>query len=512
MKKLQEKLTEYLESRTVNEITGQNIKEVFEQITTKDEETDLYLSHCLVNQKYEEDKVEKMLTILFKEGLSPNTKAYGGYTFLHQALYGAEIDGKVIPYSLSFFEKIIPLAKQYGYDVNIKDEDGDTLIHSAIYSEDYYGDIEPLIRLLGPDFNLTAKNEQQQTLVDALETSITEATKSKNEKWKEKLIRNKNIITDLMDAISKGDDIVIPIYDEKTTITINDYIDINARYERIEKEINKISINTTSERIAQLRAEISSSKLDESKMNMFLELLLEKTREISTQRKKAIEQKLSRLTIDSKIEECEHIRDEISTSNLTEEDRKELIEKLTEIENEIKNRLFLESLKKSVNSIHTINDINSCLEEAKKIKDETFKKEMTATLNKKLEHARKIEQDYQNTLIQLNRLKRNIDSSIINDYKIGDSLNQDYRETLDIQKMELETEKIKQLIESVSEQLKTRTIINIQNEINMLKEIQANTGIDLITDLERFLDFTSPIGPSPKKKKEKKIEVKVLPQ
>ena len=46
----------------------------------------------------------------------------------------------------------------------------------------------------------------------------------------------------------------------------------------------------------------------------------------------------------------------------------------------------------------------------------------------------------------------------------------------------------------------------------MLKEIQANTGIDLITDLERFLDFTSPIGPSPKKKKEKKIEVKVLPQ
>ena len=115
-------------------------------------------------------------------------------------------------------------------------------------------------------------------------------------------------------------------------------------------------------------------------------------------------------------------------------------------------------------------------------------------------------------MIRLNRLKRNIDSSIINDYKIGDSLNQDYRETLDIQKMELETEKIKQLIESVSEQLKTRTIINIQNEINMLKEIQANTGIDLITDLERFLDFTSPIGPSPKKKKEKKIEVKVLPQ
>lgn len=509
MKNLQEKLTKYLENRTVEEITSQSVREVFEQATIKDEETDLYLSHCLVDQKYEENKVEKMLTILFKEGLSPNTKAYGGYTFLHQALYGAEIDGKVIPYSLSFFEKIIPLAKQYGYDVNIKDEDGDTLIHSAIYSEDYYEDIEPLIRLLGPNFNLTAKNEQQQTLIDALETSIKEAIKSKNEKWEEKLIRNKNIITDLMDAISKRDDIVIPIYDEKTTITINDYIDINTRYERIEKEIHAIDINTTIERITQLKNEITSSKLEASKISKLTNLLLQKTKEIAKKKKASIEQELSNLTIDSEIEECSYIRNEISTSNLSEQDKKELTEKLTVAENKIKNRLFLEEFKKSVNNIHTIKDIKQCLAKTTKIKEEEFQREMIDTLNKKLEHAKKIEESYQEAILQLSRLRHTVDSSTLNDYAIGDSLNPHYRETLYIKNMEQETKNINQLIKFVSNQLRDLAISNIQIEIDKLKEVLANTGIDLVSNLNRFLDFTTSTASIPSKKKKKGTRIKL---
>lgn len=510
MKQLQEKLTEYLKNRSIDQITIQSIQSVFGEVTVKDEETDLYLPHCLVDKKYEEDKVEKMLTVLFENGLSPNTKAYGEYTFLHQAIYGAEEENKVIPYSLAFFERMIPLAKQYGYDVNSKDEDGDTLIHSAIYSEDYYDDIEPLIRLLGPDFNLAAKNKENQSLIDALEKSLVEAEKNKNEKWKNKLLKGKDIIADLMKAVQKKEHVIIAPYNNKTVITVYDYIDLNTRYERIKNEIHSIDINTTYQRITELRKEITTSGLDTSKIDQLISYLQQKEKEIKNEKKLSIETRLANLNIDSKIEECTTLKEEISTSNLSNEDKKELTEKLVTIEHKIRNRIFLEEFKENVNNIHTISDIKYCLTEAKKIQEEVLKKEMIDKLNQKLASAKKIEENYESALLQLSRLKHNINSDLINEYKIGDGLNHNYRESLDIHIMETETKHIEQLVKTISNQLRNLIITNIQSEIDTLKEIQIDTGIDLITDLNRALDFNLPTSPtnsttSKKKKKEKRI-------
>lgn len=510
MKQLQEKLTEYLKNRSIDQITIESIQSTFGEITVKDEETDLYLPHCLVDKKYEEDKVEKMLTVLFKAGLSPNIKAYGEYTFLHQAIYGAEKDKEVIPYPLTFFEKIIPLAKEFGYDVNSKDEDGDTLIHSAIYSEDYHDDIEPLIRLLGRDFDLTAKNKENQSLMDALEKSLVEAEKNKNEQWKNKLIKGKDVIADLMNGTQNKEHVIIDSYNSETVITVSDDVDINNRYKRIKNEIHNIDINTRTQRITELKKEITSSGLDTTKINQLMDHLQQKEQEIKNERKLSIEKKLSNLNVDSEIEECTTLKEEISVSNLSEEDKKELAEKVITIENKIKNRLFLEEFKKNVNNIHTISDINHCLTEAAKIKEEELKQEMIDKLNDKLRSAKEIEKKYERALLQLNKLKHNIDSSLINDYEIGDSLNHNYRETLDIQIMETETKNVEQLIKTISNQLKNLTIMNIQSEIDKLKEIQAETGIDLVTDLNNALDFNPLETPtnsttSKKKKKEKRI-------
>lgn len=510
MKQLQEKLTEYLKNRSIDQITIQSIQSTFGEITVKDEETDLYLPHCLVDKKYEEDKVEKMLTVLFKAGLSPNIKAYGGYTFLHQAIYGAEEGNKVIPYPLTFFERMIPLAKQYGYDVNSKDEDGDTLIHSAIYSEDYYDDVEPLIRLLGKDFNLTAKNKENQSLLSALEKSLVEAEKNKNEKWKSKLLKEKDIITDLMKAIQNKEHVIIAPYSNKTVSTIYDYADINARYERIKNEIYSIDINTKTQRITELKKEITSSGLDTSQVNQLVNQLKQKEQEIKKEKKLSIEKRVSNLNVDSKIEECTSLKNEISTSTLSEENKNELIKKLAIIENKIRNRIFLEEFRENVNNIHTISDIKHCLTEAANIKEEALKKEMIDKLNDKLRSAKEIEKNYEKALLELNGLKHNVNSSLINEYKIGDGLNHNYRETLDIQIMETETKNIEQLIKTISNQLRKLVIINIQREIDQLKEIQADTGIDLITDLNESLDFNPLETPtnsiiSKKKKKEKRI-------
>ncbi|MCI8588760.1 MAG: hypothetical protein HFG40_03830 [Bacilli bacterium] len=362
MKKTQEKLSKFLTDTKLEEITLEEIKKIFPNIEERDEETELYLSHCLVDQKYDEDKVIKLLEILFGNGLDPNQKGYGGYTFITQALYGAEQEEETLDYPLSFFERIIPLAKKYGYDVNIKDEDGDTLIHSAIYSEDYYESIEPLIYLLGENFDITTKNNAKESITDALNNSIKAAVEQKNEKWLNQLINERESIRKMVES-KKG-----------------------------QKISQLIEESSTDDHCFKIESTIKSDNLETEKQNQLLQKAKDKE-EITTTRK-AIETRIQALSLNSSLEECKEIERLIQNSILPKEEKKEYKTQVTAMIGKINYQQFLEQLKREMNNIQTIVDIEVCLKKIPNIQDEEFRNSTIERLNEEIEKARQEEEKF----------------------------------------------------------------------------------------------------------------------
>lgn len=506
-------ITEYLKETSLEEITTESVLSYCGDVTKMNKKVGLYASHMLLNKKREdEDKVCKLLEIFFQNGLNPNEKGFAEYTFLHIALYGADTeDEKTVPYSLSFFKRIIPMARKYGFDVNCKDEDGDTLIHTAIYSEDYFDKIEPLIRLLGPDFNITAKNKQGETILDALNHSIEEAKATQNTAWSKQLSKEKELLTAIVNAAS--DPLFhIPEY-VSDSIDISDYLDpeyykkeilgkIDTLRSEFEKEeIEKLTMEEASKKCKSLKERVTTSGLTDEEKENFLKNLKEQEAQIIQELKEKLEEKINELTIDSSLSECKDLQNRISQSYLPVEIAEELENRVIILIEKINQQLFIKQLKKEIEDIQTVGDIEHCLTESSKIKDPNFKQEMMDELTKKYQEAKtrldqlKIKFQSVQNLLEADRSYFGTKKYQNEKRKIFSNL--DLRE---IQEKEMETliviqyfdeyeEGLEALSEEIIDKMKETMAKAVRSELKKASVIDRETGTHLLEELAE--EFTN---------------------
>lgn len=165
------------------------------------------LSHAIVNYNYDLDWKLAALETLFKNGLNVNLQGkLTGYSFIHLSLYGYSDDNNnTKSYSTEFIVQLINLGKQYGLNVNIQDNDGDSIIHAALASEDYEGEVVPLIKALGTNFNLYIIDKDKRNITNALKYYIKQAHDCKNKKWEGRLLKEKeNILSIFENHTSKS--------------------------------------------------------------------------------------------------------------------------------------------------------------------------------------------------------------------------------------------------------------------------------------------------------------------
>ena len=136
------------------------------------------LLHATIFYKFPESDVFVFIEELLKDDYDVNYQAKNnGYTFIHLALYGCINGGRFCSYSTKFIVKLIELAKKYGFNVNLKDKDGESIIHAAIASEIYTGKIIPIIKALGPEFDINCVDNMGMTILEALDYYEEEAQK-----------------------------------------------------------------------------------------------------------------------------------------------------------------------------------------------------------------------------------------------------------------------------------------------------------------------------------------------
>ena len=187
MRNVQEIIESFFEQFSLEEINLQNVNFCFFETYYKNKNSydNDYgnLLHEVINHKYNEEKVLKLIDVLLKDGYDVNYQGKKtGYTFIHLALYGYTSDNEEYSYSTGFIVKLINLAKKYNFNVNLKDNDCDTIIHTALASEVYSGKVIPLLKALGDDFDINAVDGNNNSILDALENYIKEAKKT-NETW-----------------------------------------------------------------------------------------------------------------------------------------------------------------------------------------------------------------------------------------------------------------------------------------------------------------------------------------
>ena len=165
------------------------------------------LSHAIVNYNYDLNWKLAALETLFKNGLNVNLQGkLTGYSFIHLSLYGYSDDNNnTKSYSTEFIVQLINLGKQYGLNVNIQDNDGDSIIHAALASEDYEGEVVPLIKALGTNFNLYIIDKDKRNITNALKYYIKQAHDCKNKKWEGRLLKEKeNILSIFENQVPKS--------------------------------------------------------------------------------------------------------------------------------------------------------------------------------------------------------------------------------------------------------------------------------------------------------------------
>ena len=171
---LDEKIRKFFEENKGN-ITIEKIDLAFDDDDTNDFGN---LLHAAIWNKFPESDVFVFIEELLKDDYDVNYQAKdNGYTFIHLALYGYINGGRLYSYSTKFIVKLIELAKKYGFNVNLKDKDGESIIHAAIASEKYTGKIIPIIKALGPEFDINCVDGEGMTILEALDYYEWEAKK-----------------------------------------------------------------------------------------------------------------------------------------------------------------------------------------------------------------------------------------------------------------------------------------------------------------------------------------------
>ena len=171
---LDEKIRKFFEENKGN-ITIEKIDLAFDDDDINDFGN---LLHATIWNKFPESDVFVFIEELLKDDYDVNYQAKRtGYTFIHVALYGYFNGVRSCSYSTKFIVKLIELAKKYGFNVNLKDKDSESIIHAAIASEIYTGKIIPIIKALGPEFDINCVDEMGMTILEALDYYEEEAQK-----------------------------------------------------------------------------------------------------------------------------------------------------------------------------------------------------------------------------------------------------------------------------------------------------------------------------------------------
>lgn len=353
-------------SLPVEKITLEEIKKVF----SKNDKNDYgNLLHAIVQNKYDEDKVLKFISILLENGYDVNYKSKNtGYNFIQLALYGyTDKDGVDHSYSTDFILKLINISRKYNLDVNTKDNDGDSIVHTAIASEVYTGNILPIIDALGKEFDIECKDNNGNNLNSALKLYIEDA-KNSNKEWYDRLIKEEPILSERFEL---GNDTLeeITLQEQQIKIQLEQIVNnINIKYIVENKEEifllkNKLSIVLQKKSILTKKEtnfdEIWSkynellehvfnneiNKLSQQKnFNGLKELLIvlkdynyengiEKINIILEDYKKLVEKIRTKIENDYSLSNKEKIQQAISI--LIEADKEELLLLLNDIENKI---------------------------------------------------------------------------------------------------------------------------------------------------------------------------------
>ncbi len=260
---LNKKISKFFDQYNFEQINSNLVKTYFQDL----EEHNNYgnILHGIVNYKYDEEKVLKTISILLELGINVNFQAKDtGYSFLHVALYGyTDLEKeKDDSYSTEFILKLIEMAKSYHFNVNLVDNDSDTIIHTAIASETYTGKIVPLIKALGSDFNVKAKDSQGNNIYQAFLFYKKIAKNSSNSEWLKKLTEEEQEIVSVLN-IDKN------LTEEEQEIVSVLNIDEKTKKQEKEKNDNEKIPNLNNTEIQKLLLKLNQY-LDSLTINNFL--------------------------------------------------------------------------------------------------------------------------------------------------------------------------------------------------------------------------------------------------
>lgn len=395
--------------------------------------------HALVHHKYHPEKVFKMLELYMKianEKININHKGSDtGYNFIQLALYGYTVDRKDFSYTTDFILELIKLAKKYNLDVNTTDNDGDTIIHTAIASEVYTGKIIPLLKELGPSFDVKKKDNNGNNIYEALLYYKKEAQAggAKTKKWLERLSSEEKEIKII---VEKGnftlenidvelDKIKVDLEVTLTTLDGNlfnghDEITKNIKklnyflekrnlfdqqhtiYHDLEEKINKKIITAINEYLKTLITQPTTKKIEELETflqtNSFIEEL-EILKELKVKHTEHIKQLKSKINSSSCLADLAKVKE-----NLDQFD-----------EDVVKQELFvlIAQREKDFNRIiENIKDVTSKMELIENWSASTgiisFEKTEEQTIDFAVLNEKNLLQYYQNKLKKLEKCKKNI--------------------------------------------------------------------------------------------------------
>ena len=348
---------------------NENINLLIKQFSNLDIKNDYGgLSHAIVNYNYDLNWKLAALETLFKNGLNVNLQGkLTGYSFIHLSLYGySDDDDNIKSYSTEFIVQLINLGNQYGLNVNIQDNDGDSIIHAALASEDYEGEVVPLIKALGTNFNLSIVDNDKRNITDALEYYIKQAHDCKNQKWEGRLLKEKENILSIFENhtskfinIGKVEEPTICEEKPKEKNQSKTNIDINKIKEEIEKANNLKLIDDVLREISE-NSEMTS-KLDGNIISNIKDKK-EKLVDIINQIKNLIEN--NNIIYESSFfkkylsETCKHENDlSLDFINMNIEKLMATLEKLNQNNTYLQNAIY-----EKVESINTIKLIDAALE------------------------------------------------------------------------------------------------------------------------------------------------------
>ena len=147
---------------SADEITYESIKEVL----LKDLDIQEYNSalniilFCGLQEKKQIDTVKslKFIEVLLQKGFNANYCApFYGVNLIQYALEKG--------YSTEFVVDLINLTKKYNLNVNARDTKGNSIIHTAIETRNYLGEILPLMKALGKEFNFNCKDKNGKDII-----------------------------------------------------------------------------------------------------------------------------------------------------------------------------------------------------------------------------------------------------------------------------------------------------------------------------------------------------------